>query len=139
MHKLEVSVRKNMQDPLDRKYTLTHSDETGMRFLFIDNDFAEDQYCCHRDEVIAQWNMVNGRYIFKVTCPLECQASRYSADERLEIYRKHMIRVLQAVLGGDKEYIQNNRELMKATNQIFYHYRDEKYVFEEMGRVEDYI
>jgi len=139
MHKLEVHIRKNPEDPLDRKYTLTHSDETGMRFLFIDDKFAEDQYCNHRDEVVAQWNMINGSYVFKVECPLECEKSKYSADERYNIYKRHMPRVLYAILGGDKEFISDRPELINSKNQVFYYYRNEKYIFEEMGIVKEYL
>lgn len=139
MHKLEVHIRKNPEDPLDRKYTLTHSDETGMRFLFIDEKFAEDQYCKHRDEVIAQWNIVNGAFIFKVECPLECKESKYSADERYDIYKRHIPRVLYAILGGDKDFIAGKDDLMNAKNHIFYYYRNEKYIFEEIGTVKEYL
>lgn len=139
MHKLEVTIRNNIKDPLDRKYTLTHSDETAMRFLFVDDSFAEDQYCCHRDEVIAEWNMINGNYVFKVSCPLECDQSKFTADERLDIYKRHMKRVLLAVLGGDKNFILHNPHLLNSPNHIYYYYRDEKYVYEEMGKVKDYI
>jgi len=139
MHKLQVSIRNDVENPFDRKYTLTHSDETGMRFLFIDKKYAEDQYCCHRDEVVADWNLVNDRYVFKVSCPLECEVSKYSADERLQIFRRHMERVLLAVLGGDKEFILKNSKLLDAKNHIYYYYRNERYIFEEMGRVRDYI
>ncbi|HZH92582.1 MAG TPA: staygreen family protein, partial [Tissierellaceae bacterium] len=68
-----------------------------------------------------------------------CEVSKYSADERLQIFRRHMERVLLAVLGGDKEFILKNSKLLDAKNHIYYYYRKERYIFEEMGRVRDYI
>jgi hypothetical protein len=50
-----------------------------------------------------------------------------------------MERVLLAVLGGDKEFILKNSKLLDAKNHIYYYYRNERYIFEEMGRVRDYI
>lgn len=139
MNKLTVNIREDVLDPLERKYTLTHSDETGMRFLFVGSEYAEEEYDELRDEVIAHWDKIDDKYFLKVLCPLSCEASKYSADERLEIFKRHMPRVLKAVIGGDLAYINSNEKLLEAANHIYYCYDEDNKVFEKMGIVKDYI
>lgn len=139
MHKLTVDIRENVLDPLKRKYTLTHSDETGMRFLFIGSEYAEEEYDELRDEVIAHWEIIDKKYFLKVNCPLNCSESKYSSDERLQIFKRHMPRVLQAIIGGDLDYINSTYGLLDAINDISYCYDRNNKVSEKMGIVKDYI
>lgn len=39
----------------NRKYTITHSDLTGELFVFIAENYAEDQITSMRDEVRVTW------------------------------------------------------------------------------------
>lgn len=139
MRKLTVNIKKDILNPLERKYTLTHSDETGMRFLFIDTEYAEEEYDKIRDEVVAHWEKIDDNYFFKVSCPLTCEESKYSADERLEIFKRHMPRALKAIIGGDSNYINSNQELINAQIHTYYCYDKEDKVFEKMGKVKEYI
>ncbi len=139
MHKLTVNLREDIKDPLKRKYTLTHSDESGMRFLFIGSEYAEDEYDELRDEVIAHWDLFDNKYALRVFCPLACEKSKYSPDERLNIFKRHMPMVLKAIIGGDLEYITSINGLIQAENHIYYCYDKDNKVFESMGKVEDYI
>lgn len=139
MHKLIINTIDNVVDPLKRKYTLTHSDETGMRFLFIGLEYAEEEYDELRDEVVAHWDKSDGNYSLKFFCPLSCAESKYSADERLKIFKRHMPRVLKAVIGGDSDYINSKPELLDADNFIYYCYDEENKVCEKMGVVKEYI
>ncbi len=139
MRKLTVNIVEDVVDPLGRKYTLTHSDETGMRFLFIGSEYAEEEYDELRDEVIAHWEKLDGKYILKFSCPLKCEKSKYTSEERLKIFKRHMPRVLQAVIGGDSNYINSNPELLEANNHVYYCYDEDNKVFEEMGKVKDYM
>lgn len=139
MKKLKVNIIEDVLDPLGRKYTLTHSDETGMRFLFIGSEYAEEEYDELRDEVVAHWDKLGEGYCLKFYCPLSCEKSKYSSDERLEIFKRHMPRVLKAVIGGDLDYIKSNKGLLDGANHIYYCYDEENKVFEEMGIVRDYI
>ena len=139
MHKLTVNIIEDVLDPLERKYTLTHSDETGMRFLFIGSEYAEEEYDELRDEVVAHWDKLNDNYFLKVFCPLSCAQSNYSADERLQIFKRHMPRVLKAIIGGDLHYINSTHGLLDAANHIYYCYDEDNKVFEKMGIVNEYI
>ena len=48
----------------DRKYTLTHSDDTGMMFLTVSNeyDYSAINYDL-RDEVLGTWKTYDDSYI----------------------------------------------------------------------------
>ena len=139
MHKLTVDIREDIQDPLGRKYTLTHSDETGMRFLFIGSQFAEDEYDELRDEVVGYWEKADNKYILNIVCPLKCEQSKYTPDERLNIFKRHMPRVLKAIIGGDLDYIKRTPSLLDADNHIYYSYDEDNKVFESMGIVKEYV
>lgn len=139
MHKLTVNIMEDVLDPLGRKYTLTHCDETGMRFLFIGSEYAEEAYDELRDEVVAHWEKLDDIYFLKVFCPLSCAKSKYSTDERLQIFRRHMPRVLKAIIGGDLHYINSTQGLLDAANHIYYCYDEDHEVFENMGIVKEYL
>lgn len=138
MHKLTVNIVDDVLDPLGRKYTLTHSDETGMRFLFIGLEYAEEEYDELRDEVVAHWDKLDDNYSLKVFCPLRCAKSKYSADQRLQIFKRHMPRVLKAIIGGDLYYINSTHGLLDAANHIYYCYDEDNEVLEKMGKVKEY-
>jgi hypothetical protein len=41
---------------VSRKYTITHSDTTAELFVFVSENYAEDQITRMRDEVSIAWN-----------------------------------------------------------------------------------
>lgn len=138
MHKLTVNIMEDVPDPLERRYTLTHSDETGMRFLFIGSKYAEEEYDELRDEVVGHWYKLDDNYILKLYCPLSCEKSKYSSDERRAIFKRHMPRVLKAIIGGDLDYINSIPGLLDAANHIYYCYDEDNKVLEKMGTVKEY-
>ncbi len=139
MDKLTVNIVENVLDPLQRKYTLTHCDETGMRFLFIGSQYAEEEYHELRDEVVGFWDQLDNQYVLKFSCLLSCNESKYSPDERLQIFQRHMPRVLKAIIKGDMDYIQANKKLMDAPNYIYYCYDENYKVLEKMGTVKEVL
>ncbi len=78
-------------------------------------------------------------YILNIVCPLKCEQSKYTPDERLNIFKRHMPRVLKAIIGGDLDYIKNTPDLLDADNHIYYSYSEDNKVFESMGIVKEYI
>lgn len=139
MHKLTVNIIDDVLYPLGRKYTLTHSDETGMRFLFIGSEYAEEEYDELRDEVTAYWDKIDDVFILKVFCLLSCEESKYTSNERLHIFKRHMPRILKAIIVGDLDYIKRTPGLLGADNHIYYCYDEYNKVFETMGTVNEYI
>jgi hypothetical protein len=139
MQKLQVNLLNDIKEPANRKYTLTHSDETGMRYLFIDNQFAAEEYDALMDHVIAQWHY-DHKYLLQVYCYLVCPASKYSVFERYHIFKRHMPRVIKVILFGDEQYIRANKSLLQADIEVFYMLDEDRiYIEEEYGSVSDIL
>ena len=99
----------------DRKYTLTHSDETGMLFLDIGevyNYSAINQDL--RDEVLGRWICPENEppillfYVYVGDCDFEECANRY------KIFKSHMEMALAAIIYGDSVLFNNFPELVNA-------------------------
>lgn len=48
---------------IPRRYTLTHSDQTGELFLTIGSIYAKDKITANRDEVIGEWLKTDDEYV----------------------------------------------------------------------------
>lgn len=48
---------------IGRKYTITHSDITAELFVFISNNFAEDQITSMHDEVRIAWQQNKSKLV----------------------------------------------------------------------------
>lgn len=108
---VEFSLDINHKGIENRKYTLTHSDETGQRFLFVRDQFAEEEYDELRDEVIADWYKKEDNKELRIMCILYAEKSLYTEEERYKIFKRHMPRAITAIIGGDEEYITKNNLL----------------------------
>jgi len=136
---LEVEFRSDINNKRleDRKYTLTHSDETGIRYLFIGDEFAEDQYCRLRDEVVGEWSRTSGKCQLRIMCTLYAQHSSYTEEQRYEIFKRHMPRAIIAIVGGDEEYIVE-KNLLDYDVYVYY-LSDTIPKMEHYGKVGEYI
>lgn len=136
---LEVEFKSdiNNRNLRDRKYTLTHSDETGQRYLFIGDKFAEDKYSKLRDEVVGQWSKKHARCELRIMCTLNSEQSLYSEEKRYEIFKRHMPRAIIAIVNGDKEYIKDNSLL--DYDVYVYYLSNTMPKMEHYGKVSDYI
>jgi len=137
--KLEVEFNSNInnRDCTDRKYTLTHSDETGQRYLFIGEKFAEDRYSKLKDEVLGQWGKAYTEFELHITCTLYSEHSSLTIEERYEKFKQHMPRAITAIINGDKKYIIENNLL--DYNVYVYFLSDTVPSKEHYGKVSDYI
>ncbi|MFE8699328.1 staygreen family protein [Cytobacillus sp. FJAT-54145] len=96
--------------PVDeRKYTLTHSDETGELFLTVgycfDMSAIKPKF---RDEVLAEWIPRMGQYILKG----KVYVSGGEFDEqyskiRFMIFQRELKLALTAMIYGDRAFYQN--------------------------------
>lgn len=86
-----------------RKYTLTHSDETGHLFLTIGSTFAWEQINKEqRDEVLGQWQVNKKKLLFHVDIYLDNGEFSYEkVMKRNEIFRRELSLALQAIRYGD--------------------------------------
>lgn len=128
MGKLIVEFEENINiRPLtDRKYILGHSDETGMRFLYIGSQFFDIKFCDVRDEVMGEWLIDDDKAVFYANCLIDCEASKLSKERRFQLFERHMPRALAAMLYGDKAYIEANK-LQKASVIVNYLSQDPEY------------
>ena len=106
----------NLYGPIkDRKYTLTHSDETGMLFLDIGNVYnysAIDKDL--RDEVLGRWILPdNAPPMLIFYAYVGCEDFE-SAAKRYKIFKSHMEMALAAIIYGDSVLFDNFPELVNA-------------------------
>ncbi len=91
---------------LGRKYTLTHSDETGELFLTIGKRYAlEEVNPKLRDEVIAEWQMHGGEYMLMAKVHISTgDYDEQTSKKRAEIFKRELPTALTAISVGDKPY-----------------------------------
>ena len=111
--KLEVEFQSNIniKNLLDRKYTLTHCDTTGQRYLFIGESFDETRYNRLRDEVTGQWTKVDDDWELQIMCNLYSEYSSLTIKERYKKFKIHMPRAIIAIINGDMGYISKHNLL----------------------------
>ena len=97
-----------------RKYTLTHSDDTGELFLTIAAKYDYDKITDMRDEVLAEWIVVNNEYALMVNLMVDKEKNLIMSAVRNSIFAKELPLALQALIYGDKEFFKENSSLYKA-------------------------
>jgi len=99
---------------IPRKYTLTHSDVTGELFLTIAEKYDYDKITDMRDEVLAEWIMVNSEYALMVNVMVDKEKNPIMSAVRNSIFTKELPLALQAIRYGDREFFKENSSLDKA-------------------------
>ena len=100
----------------DRKYTLTHSDETGMLFLDIGNVYnysAIDQDL--RDELLGRWLLPDNEPPMLIFYAYVGGEDFESAAKRYKIFKSHIEMAIMAVIYGDSVLFDNNPELINSS------------------------
>ena len=99
---------------IPRKYTLTHSDVTGELFLTIAAKYDYDKITDMRDEVLAEWIMVNSDYALMVNVMVDKEKNPIMSAVRNSIFAKELPLALSALRYGDREFFRENPSLDKA-------------------------
>ncbi len=121
----------------DRVYTLTHSDQTGERTLFIGDKIDKKRINPLRDEVEGRWILRDKSYYLQLVCNLYSQYSKLSLEERYKKFKSHIVRALVAIINGDREFIQITEGF---DHKVVVHYKSpENVIIEDLGYVRDYI
>ena len=91
---------------LGRKYTLTHSDETGELFLTIGKRHAIEEIDPKlRDEVLAEWQMRKGEYLLMAKVHVSTgDFDEKTAKKRYQIFKKELGKALTAISTGDFQF-----------------------------------
>ncbi|WP_252504940.1 staygreen family protein [Sporosarcina sp. Marseille-Q4943] len=106
-----------MQPVIPRRYTLTHSDDTGDLFLTIGNEFAWDKVNTKmRDEALGEW-MSNGEclYFYVYLYIDQGEYSQNASAKRNEVFRRELPLALTAIRYGDKLLFNKCPNLDNAT------------------------
>nr|WP_106782749.1 staygreen family protein [Lysinibacillus timonensis] len=89
---------------IPRRYTLTHSDETGDLFLTIGTHYAWDKVnLTMRDEVLGEW-LTNGQFLYYYVI-LYIDQGEYdptTSARRTKIFRRELPLALTAIRYGDR-------------------------------------
>lgn len=142
VRKLDVTTIDDIKDPILRKYTLTHSDETGQRYLHIGKTYAEEEYGKLNDQILAKWYFPDDNIPFEksfiIACFLDCENSSLSLDDRYSKFVEHMPRAISAIINGDQEFIIKNKLLESVVSVYFISDNCENKI-EAYGKVKDFI
>ena len=96
----------------DRKYTMTHSDETGDLFVAISTMFAEDKVSPMRDEVRLEWNTIKDMRILYGEVLIDGEGiDPDKAEVRNTIFKREMPLALQAIYHADEQLFNANPAL----------------------------
>ena len=141
--KLSVEYRDGVnyvRPVVGRKYTLTHSDDTGELFLTIGQTYAYEKITEMRDEVLAEWRVFNGRELYLFVYVYVGDYGPVVNKKRDEIFRKELPLALEAILFGDRQFLWSHYDLTNAAVCIHFDSKDKKYnQFEYWGKVKDYL
>lgn len=111
---------------LPRRYTLTHSDQTGELFLTIADDYDQDQISgwytrLMRDEVLAEWVVTPDGPVLDIHCHVSGGVVVGSAAWRDSILRTHMPQVIQTIRQGDAALFAAQVQLDQAPVRVYFH------------------
>lgn len=97
-----------------RKYTITHSDTTAELFVFIAENFAENQVTKLRDEVKLAWERNRNDYVLKGFVVIDGKDIKGDSALRNEIFYNEMPIALQAMRQADRFLFEQNTFLDSA-------------------------
>jgi len=123
-----------------RKYTLTHSDDTGMLFLTIGNEYnyAEINQDL-RDEVLGVWKVYYNSYILF----LYIYVGDYDYEKalyRYNTFKSHMNDAIKAIIYGDRELLNQYPNLINTPIYVKFDSSIPMFNnYEFYGYVKDYI
>lgn len=109
-----------------RRYTLTHSDRTGMLFLSIGSEFNTKQVSglytrLMRDEILAELSGEQGSLSLNVYCHVSGGFVIGTAKWRYKILQSEMALVLEAIRYGDRALFDKHPELDSA--EVLVHFK----------------
>lgn len=99
---------------LARKYTITHSDITAELFVFIAEEYAEDQVTRMRDEVKVAWEQNEKGFALIGSVVIDGEGVNGNAMIRNQIFYNEMPTALQALRQADRFLFENSPILDRA-------------------------
>ncbi len=117
-----------------RRYTLTHSDESGEIYLVIDSDYHYEKLTDIRDELLAELKTDNGfDYYFCVYLRVDGVDGIKSAPKRNEIFKRELPLALSSIKYGDPYLFTAYPQLIQTPIYVYFQSEDPNF-----NRVEYY-
>jgi len=124
---------------IGRKYTLTHSDITAELFLTIGLEYDYEKTTKMRDEVLAEWKMLNDKLVLYGYVYVDGRFGQMMSAIRDAVFRRELPLALEAIRYGDNELFLAYPKLDRAPIWIQF---DSSYAHynktEKWGTLEDY-
>lgn len=122
-----------------RKYTLTHSDETGDLFVTIAAQYAEDKITPMRDEVRLEWTYLGAHPILFGEVAIDGKGISGDAQIRNTIFKREMPIALQSIRYGDRTFFETNPHLDQTPILIYFNSSNPNYnKLYSFGTIGDY-
>lgn len=125
---------------IPRRYTLTHSDETGELFLSIGKYYDYSKVNESRDEVLGCWNCdENNLYYLRLEVLLDACDGEEKLAIRNKVFRNELPMAIKAIIYGDREFLLACEELYESKVIIKFKSSNKSYsAVEQWGYVKDY-
>ncbi len=95
-------IMKPYEPIMSRKYTITHSDTTAELFVFVAENYAEDQITRMRDEVRVAWEQNENGLVLIGSVLVDGEGIIGNAYIRNKIFYNEMPTALQALRQADR-------------------------------------
>jgi len=125
-NKLSVEFRDGVTktEPIEgRRYTLTHSDITAELFLTVGLRFAYDKIGSMRDEVLAEWKLINNSCILYAYVYVDGQRGVVNPNLsaiRNSIFVRELPLALEAIRYGDNVFFKTHPKLNKVPIYVYF-------------------
>ncbi|MBR3771373.1 MAG: hypothetical protein IKL07_03810 [Clostridium sp.] len=127
------------QPVMGRKYTMTHSDETGDLYVTIGMQYAEDKVEPMRDEVRMEFEDTENGLVLVGEVLIDGDGVEGKSEFRNEIFAREMGIALQAIRYADQELFSSNPELDQIPVLIWFRSADPAYnKLYEYGTMSEY-
>lgn len=125
----------------DRKYTLTHSDTTGMLFLDVGIEYNYSAINKDlRDELLGKWKVFDYNSYILIFYAYVGDSDFSSASMKYAAFKYHLNSALQAVFYGDRDLLNEYHHLLNTP--IYIKFDSDIPIFnnyEPYGYVKNYI
>lgn len=141
--RVEVEYRDNVSESmpiLDRRYTVTHSDDTGVLYVTIGETFAEDKIGPTRDEVLLSFYQQDDKLYIVGSVLLDSDNPNFDTERRNEIFVREMPIALQAVRYADRAFFESMPMLDQLPVYIWFESTQDEYNrLQDFGIMNDYV
>ena len=123
----------------NRKYTVTHSDETAEIFVTIGMEYARDKYSAMRDEVILHFLCCNNCIKMMGYVQIDVPGRYFDREKRKTIFCREMPKALQAVRYADRIFFDAHEELDQAS--VWIQFVSDDFAYSKascFGKMKDY-